>query len=225
MKTSIIIPFYNEEMNVESVLEETHRLNPEAEIIAVNDGSTDRTELLIAKYSQIRLISFSKHLGQSAAIYSGLTQAQGDVCVLMDGDGQSDPADIPKLISWLENADLVCGYRQDRQDTWLRCHASTFANFLRRKILCDNVRDTGCALKVMRRVNVRHLIPFDGLHRYLPVLFNNAGLRIVEITVNHRARKFGTTKYTIGRRAFLGVFDLIGVRWLMSRRIDWPKVE
>jgi dolichol-phosphate mannosyltransferase len=223
MKISIVIPFYNEEANVEPVLEEIRRTNPDAEIIAVNDGSSDGTAAMIGKQTNVRLISFERNLGQSAAIYAGLQSAQGDVCVMMDGDGQSDPADIPKLVAMLAQADLVCGFREKRRDTWSRRHASAIANSIRRMILHDGVRDTGCSLKAMRKSDVRLLIPFNGLHRYLPVLFNHAGLRIVEVAVNHRPRKSGHSKYTIGKRALLGFFDLMGVRWLLSRRIQWPK--
>jgi dolichol-phosphate mannosyltransferase len=223
MKTSIIIPFYNEEENVESVLEETRRINPEAEIIAVNDGSNDGTESVIRRHSDVRLISFGCHLGQSAAIYAGLKSARGEICVTMDGDGQSDPADVPKLISMLDRADVVCGRRQNRQDTWCRRKASWTANLIRRMVLHDHVHDTGCTLKAMRKTEVRHLVPFDGLHRYLPVFFDQTGTRIVEVPVNHRPRRHGKSKYSLSERAMRGLYDLIGVRWLMSRRISWPK--
>jgi len=223
VKTSIIIAFYDEEENVESVLEETRRTNPEAEIIAVNDGSNDRTESMIRKHSDVRLISFERHLGQSAAIYAGLKSARGEICVMMDGDGQSDPADVPKLISMLDRAEVVCGRRQNRQDTWCRRKASWIANLIRRMVLHDPVHDTGCTLKAMRREKVRHLLPFDGLHRYLPVFLDRAGARIIEVPVNHRPRKHGKSKYSLPERAMRGLYDLIGVRWLIARRISWPK--
>jgi glycosyltransferase involved in cell wall biosynthesis len=223
MKISIIIPFYNEEENVESVLDETRRTNPDAEIIAVNDGSSDQTEAMIRKHPDVRLVSFGCHLGQSAALYTGLKSALGEICVMMDGDGQSDPADIPKLVSALDQADLVCGYRRNRRDTWSRRTSSRIANAIRRLALRDHVRDTGCTLKAMRKADARHLLPFDGLHRFLPVFFNNAGLRISEVPVNHRPRQHGKSKYTTLARARRGLYDLIGVRWLMSRKISWPK--
>ena len=223
MKTSVIVPFYNEEENIESVLEEIRRTNPEAEIIAVNDGSNDRTEAMILKHKSVRLISFEDHHGQSAALYTGLERAQGEVCVMMDGDGQNDPADIPRLVILLDKADLVCGYRLNRRDTWSRRYASTAANFIRRIVLHDHVRDTGCSMKAMRKADLRYLIPFDGLHRYIPVFFHQAGLRILEVPVNHRPRKAGKSKYAIGRRAIIGLYDLFGMRWLMLRRHSWPK--
>ena len=222
MKTSIIVPFYNEEENVDPVLEEIRRTNPEAEIIAVNDGSNDRTEAMILKHKSVRLISFEDHHGQSAALYTGLERAQGEVCVMMDGDGQNDPADIPRLVILLDKADLVCGFRLNRRDTWSRRFASKAANFIRRIVLHDHVRDTGCSMKAMRKADLRYLIPFDGLHRYIPVFFHQAGLRILEVPVNHRPRKAGKSKYAIGRRAIIGLYDLFGMRWLMLRRQAWP---
>lgn len=223
MNVSIVIPFYNEADNVESVLDETRRTNPEAEIIAVNDGSNDQTETIIRRRPDVRLISFGRRLGQSAALYAGLKAAQGEICVTMDGDGQSDPAEIPALVSALGQAGVVFGYRRNRQDTWSRRAASVLANLIRRMALHDTVRDAGCTLKAMRRSDLHHLIPFDGMHRFLPVFFQNAGLKVTEVPVNHRPRKNGISKYTNSGRAWRGLYDLIGVRWLMARRIAWPE--
>jgi dolichol-phosphate mannosyltransferase len=194
MKISIIIPFYDEEESVSEVLGETRRTNPEAEIIAVNDGSKDGTLAMVTQHPDVRLISFEQNLGQSAALFAGLTLAQGKICVMMDGDGQNDPVDIPKLVSMLKHANVACGCRQKRQDVWLRRMASWIANLIRRAVLHDRIHDTGCTLKALRKSDVRHLLPFDGLHRYLPVLLNEAGLRIVEVPVSHRPRKHGNRK-------------------------------
>lgn len=225
MKISIIIPFHNEEENVDAVLNEVRRTNPDSEIIAINDASKDNTLALIQKHTDVRLISFEKQLGQSAAIYAGLQAAQREICVMMDGDGQNDPADIPKLVAALEHADVVCGIRQNRQDVWRRRVGSRLANFIRRRVLHDRIHDTGCTLKALRRADVRHLVPFNGLHRYLAVFLTQAGLKVVEIPVNHRARAHGKSKYSSAGRALRGIYDLIGVRWLMKRRISWPKRE
>ena len=225
MNISIVIPFYNEDENVEAVLWEAQQTNPEAEIIAVDDGSRDRTAAKIRLCREVRLISLPRNLGQSAALYAGLIQAQNEICVMMDGDGQNDPADIPKLISQLDRADVVCGYRAHRQDSWPRRTASQIANRIRQACLNDGIRDTGCTLKAMRTSDVRHLIPFNGLHRFIPALLRHAGLRVVEVSVNHRPRKFGASKYTMARRAWRGLYDLIGVRWLLSRQIPWPRKE
>jgi dolichol-phosphate mannosyltransferase len=225
MKISIVIPFYNEEENVQAVLREVQQIVPDAEIIAVNDGSGDRTAENIRSCEGVRLISFPRNLGQSAALYAGLTRAQNEICVMMDGDGQNDPADIPRLVARLDHADLVCGYRQRRQDSWPRRAASRIANGIRLAALRDGIRDTGCTLKAMRTADVRHLVPFNGMHRFIPALLRRAGLRVVEIPVNHRPRRFGASKYTMGKRAWRGLCDLIGVCWLLARQISWPRKE
>jgi lipid-A-disaccharide synthase-like uncharacterized protein len=138
---------------------------------------------------------------------------------MLDGDGQNDPADIPVLVAALAQADVACGWRRNRRDNWSRRVSSQIANHLRRAVLNDGIRDTGCSLKAMRREHVRYLIPFNGLHRYIPALLKNAGLTLVEVPVNHRPRTRGVSKYTIGGRALRGLRDLAGVRWLLARQI------
>lgn len=223
-KVSIIIPFYNEVENIDFVLDEVFSTNPEAEIIAVDDGSRDGTgeKLLQNKGENLRAICLPKNLGQSAALYIGLMNAKGDFCAMMDGDGQNDPADIPALVAQTDKADVICGYRKKRQDTFGRRIASRLANGIRRSLLNDHIRDTGCTLKVIRRKHVKYLVPFHSMHRFIPALLGGAGLTIAEFPVNHRPRKAGTSKYTIGGRALRGLYDLIGVRWLRKRQIRWP---
>jgi dolichol-phosphate mannosyltransferase len=223
MKISIIIPFYNEEENVDPVIREVLATNPGAEVIAVDDGSHDGTAERLAAIPGIRVIRLPSNLGQSAALYRGLEAAEGDVCVMMDGDGQNDPADIPKLIALLDRADVVCGYRAHRRDTWNRRLASRLANRIRNAVLHDGIRDTGCTLKAVKKEHVRHLVPFNAMHRFMAALFKSAGLTIVEIPVNHRPRQAGVSKYTVAGRAVRGLYDLLGVRWLVSRRIHWPR--
>jgi dolichol-phosphate mannosyltransferase len=219
---SIIIPFYNEEENVEPLLREVQAACPGAEIVAVDDGSKDATLARMRAVAGVTALSLPRNLGQSAALYAGLFHATGRVCVMLDGDGQNDPADIPTLVAALDKADFACGYRRTRQDTWNRRVASRFANNIRRFFLKDQVRDTGCSLKAMRREHVGYLIPFNGLHRYIPALLLNAGLTLVEVPVNHRPRTRGVSKYTIGGRALRGLRDLFGVAWLMARQIRYP---
>ncbi|MDD4348983.1 MAG: glycosyltransferase family 2 protein [Opitutales bacterium] len=222
---SIIVPFYNEEACVVGVLEEIRKAQPAAEIIAVDDGSTDQTWQRISTVAGVTGLRFLENRGQSAAMYAGLLHASGEVCVLMDGDGQNDPADIEALVSKLAQADIVCGYRATRKDTWSRRVASRIANAIRRLFLDDGVRDTGCSLKAFPRPCVELLVPFNGLHRYLPAIFKKAGLKIAEVPVNHRARSQGVSKYTNWNRAIRGIYDLIGVAWLLNRKIRFPKTE
>ncbi len=218
---SVIVPFFNEEENVTEVLAEIRAAQPGAEIIAVNDGSTDRTGELIAAFPDVRHLSFPRNLGQSAAFYHGLHAARGDICVMMDGDGQNDPADITALLPHLAHFDLVCGYRANRRDTWTKRAASRIANNIRSTVLGDGIRDTGCSLKAMRREHVKYLIPFNALHRFIPAILRGAGLSITEVPVNHRPRRHGVSKYTVAGRAWRGVRDLLGVRWFLSRQIHW----
>ena len=219
---SVVIPFFNEAELVSDVLREIRSVLPTAEIIAVDDGSTDGTGKIIAALNDIRLIALQKNCGQSAAMYAGLRAAKGELIAMMDGDGQNDPAEIPKLVAAMSSADVVFGVRKNRQDTKSRLIASKIANAIRRLALGDNATDTGCSLKVIRREHVALLVPFNGLHRYLPAFLQRAGLKSVEVPVNHRSRKAGVSKYTIKGRALRGIYDLIGVRWLLSRRIIWP---
>lgn len=222
-RLSVVIPFYNESETVVGVLEEVRTVLPDAEIVAVDDGSTDETRALIEKVPGVRLVALLRNCGQSAALYAGLRAATGDLLAMMDGDGQNDPSDLPRMVEALKDGDVVYGVRAHRQDTLTRRLSSKFANSLRRLVLGDRAHDTGCTLKVMRREHFDVLVPFNGLHRYLPAFFERAGLRPVELQVNHRPRRVGVSKYTIGGRALRGLFDLIGVRWLLSRLILWPE--
>lgn len=223
MKLSIVIPFYNEEDNVEHVVTEARQTNPDAEIIAVNDGSSDSTRRVLDGIAGIQVIHFEKNLGQSAAIYAGLLAATGEFCAMIDGDGQNDPADIPAMIALTEKADVICGYRANRNDKWSRKIASRIANHIRDFFLQDGVRDTGCTLKLIRRTHVKYLVPFNAMHRFMPALLKSGGLTILEHPVNHRARQAGVSKYTVAGRALRGIYDLLGVQWFLSRRISWPK--
>jgi dolichol-phosphate mannosyltransferase len=219
VKLSVAVPFFNEEDCVIGVLDEIRKSLPYAEILAVDDGSTDRTAALISSVRNVRLIQLQTNSGQSAALYQGLVEADGDLIAMMDGDGQNDPSDIPRMVCELAQFDIVFGVRQKRQDTFSRKAASLFANATRRFVLGDTATDAGCTLKIIRREHVGFLVPFDGLHRYLPAFFAAAGLSMVEIPVNHRCRMAGKSKYTIGGRALRGILDLLGVRRLLMRRI------
>ena len=221
---SVVVPLYNEEENAPLLQAElAAALSGLAhEVIFVDDGSTDRTLSRLTSAPEIRILQFEKNAGQSAALYAGANAARGEVVVLIDGDLQNDPADIPRLLAEIERgADLVCGYRAQRKDTLVKRLTSRIANFVRSRFTKDGVRDTGCTLKAMRRECVRTLVPFKGMHRFIPALVKGAGYRLVEIPVNHRARKFGTSKYGLGNRAVRATVDMFGVRWLLSRRLRY----
>ncbi|PYJ70143.1 MAG: glycosyltransferase [Verrucomicrobia bacterium] len=221
---SIIVPLYNEEASVPILQSELNAALKgfDYEIIFVDDGSVDRTVERIEPKMNVRVIRFAKNAGQSAAIYAGLKAAHGATAVFIDGDLQNDPADIPRLLAEIaRGADLVCGYRARRKDTRVKRLTSWIANTVRSRFTKDGVRDTGCTLKAMRRECVDALVPFKGMHRFIPALVKGAGYRLVEIPVNHRLRRFGHSKYGLGNRAWRATVDMFGVRWLLSRRLNY----
>ena len=225
---SVVVPLFNEEENVAPLQAELAAAlaGIDYEIIFVDDGSTDSTVARIARTERVRILPLARNAGQSAAMYAGLHAARGATAVLIDGDLQNDPADIPKLLREIEaGADLVCGYRAQRKDTMVKRITSRVANFVRSRFTKDGVRDTGCTLKAMRRECVPALVPFKGMHRFIPALVKGAGYRLVEIPVNHRARQFGVSKYGLGNRAVRATVDMFGVRWLLSRQLRYKARE
>ena len=215
---SVVVPVFNEEENV-SILQSEVRAalsGLDYEIVFVDDGSTDRSAEKIETSPNVRLVRFERNTGQSAALYAGVRAARGETIVMIDGDLQNDPADIPRLLSELSRgADLVCGYRAKRKDTITKRLTSRIANFVRSRFTKDYVRDTGCTLKAMRRECADALVPFKGMHRFIPALIRGAGYQLIEIPVNHRPRRFGQTKYGFGNRALRATIDMFGVRWLL----------
>lgn len=225
---SVVVPVFNEEENMSILQSEltTALAGRDYEIVFVDDGSSDRSVEKMEKSSRVRILRFEKNRGQSAAMYAGVHAARGATIVLIDGDLQNDPADIPKLLDEIERgADLVCGYRAHRKDTIVKRLTSRVANFVRSRFTRDHVRDTGCTLKAMRRECVVALVPFKGMHRFIPALIKGAGFSLVEIPVNHRARRFGLSKYGFGNRALRATIDMFGVRWLLSRQLNYKLRE
>jgi dolichol-phosphate mannosyltransferase len=221
---SVVVPVFNEEANM-SILQAELRSALSGlgyEIIFVDDGSTDQSAAKIEAAPHVRVLQFERNAGQSAALFAGLNAARGAIIVTIDSDLQNDPADIPRLVTEIsKGADLVCGYREKRRDGLVKRLTSRIANFVRSRYTRDGVRDTGCTLKAMRRECVAALVPFKGMHRFIPTLVKGAGYRIVEVPVNHRPRKFGESKYGLGDRALRATIDMFGVRWLLSRRLNY----
>ena len=221
---SVVIPLFNEQDNIAILQKELAAAlaGRSYEIVFVDDASRDATLSKISRTPEIRVLEFEKNAGQSAAMYAGIHAARGDVIVLLDGDLQNDPADIPKLLAEIDKGfDLVCGYRAKRKDTLVKKITSRVANFVRSRFTRDGVRDTGCTLKAMRRECGQALVPFYGMHRFIPALVKGAGYKLVEIPVNHRPRKFGVSKYGLGNRAVKATVDMFGVRWLLSRQLRY----
>ncbi len=232
-RISVVVPLYNEEDNVRPLFDKiaaVFDLMPgyEHECLLVNDGSTDGTAAAIDRVAEeddrFRHIQLTENCGQSAALWAGMTHANGDYILTIDGDLQNDPADFPKIVELLGDYDCVCGYRANRRDTWVRKASSRIANGVRNAILRDGLRDTGCGTKGFRRECVRYLIPFNGAHRFYGAVLRNAGMRLTECPVQHHPRQHGVSKYGIGNRLGRGIYDLIGVAWLL-RRVVYPDVK
>ena len=231
---SVIVPVKNEEENVAALAQEiTDALAPAGvawECVWVNDGSTDGTlealKGVVARVPQHRIVDLDRNYGQSAALCIGFARARGDVFATLDGDGQNDPAEIPRLLERLRQGDvaMVNGVRAKRRDSWIRKLSSRIANRVRSAVLHDHVTDTGCALRVFNRACVENIIMFKGTHRFLPALAVMRGFAITELPVNHRPRTRGVTKYGVGNRLWVGIADLYAVSW-MRRRLVYPAVR
>ena len=224
MDISVVIPFLNEELNLQPLCEEiassVDPLDKQYEIILVDDGSTDGgVELLSGlrkKIPQIKVVQFRRNFGQTAAMVAGLDYASGDVVITMDADRQNDPADIPKMLEKIEEGyDMVCGWRFDRQDTYLsRKLPSMLANRLISKITNVKLHDYGCTLKAMRKEVAKNITLYGEMHRFIPAVASQMGVKIAEVKVNHRARTEGESKYGISR-TFRVILDLITVKFLL----------
>ena len=220
---SVVIPLYNEEDNIAELQRELAAAltGIDHEVILVDDCSSDQTLARIEHTPNVRVIEFAKNTGQSAAMYSGIYAARGAVVVLLDGDRQNDPADIPKLLAEIEKgADLVCGYRANRKDTTFKRIQSRIANFVRSRFTGDGVRDTGCTLKAMRVECREALVPFYGMHRFIPALIKGMGYKLAEVPTHHRPRVAGVSKYGFGNRAWKATCDMFAVKWMLSRQIQ-----
>ncbi|MBU0485136.1 MAG: glycosyltransferase family 2 protein [Proteobacteria bacterium] len=187
------------------------------------DQSRDQLRQLALADPHHRFISFQKNAGQSAALWAGFKESRGAVIATLDGDGQNDPADLPRLVEQLEKggADMVNGYRQIRSDSILRKIASRIGNGARNMLTGKTVSDVGCSTRCFKRECVELMPPFAGMHRFLPTLVALHGFRFDEVPVNHRPRLLGQTKYSINNRLWVGLYDLLGVRWFKKRAFHY----
>jgi dolichol-phosphate mannosyltransferase len=231
VQVSIVIPVHNEADNIVPLLQEIVEVLKGAEayeIIVVEDGSNDQTAPVLIKslkeIKALRILQHQKSCGQSTAIYSGVKAAKYPVIATLDGDGQNDPADIPRLYNLLiqkgkANSSLwmVAGWRNKRHDSAWKLFSSKVANTVRSGLLGDNTPDTGCGLKVFLREKFLELPYFDHMHRFLPALIIRAGGQVVSEPVSHRARLQGYSKYGTLDRLWAGIVDLMGVIWLIKR--------
>lgn len=218
---SVVVPVFNEEGNVrelhKEILEVCKKENYKFEIIFVDDGSKDKTPEICKELKPLKYIRMRKNFGQTAAMDAGIKLAQYDYIVTMDGDRQNDPADIPKLVNYLEENDLdiVSGWRKNRKDTVMKKFTSRVANFLRGIIVKDNIHDSGCSLKIYKKECFDHINLYGEMHRFIPALLKIKGFEVGEVVVNHRPRTAGMTKYNC-KRTIKGFVDMISL-WFWSK--------
>lgn len=223
-RISVVVPVYNEQENLELLADEVLGVGDAAgslELVFADDGSTDGTWRTIQKVSGdqslVRGVRSSENRGQSAAMLMGIQASRGEIVVIIDGDLQNNPADIPILVGALDAADVACGCRMNRMDSWARRTGSCLANCIRRWVTRDALRDTGCSLKAFRRECIDDLPPCDGMHRFMGAYFQLNGRTIVEVPVDHRVRRFGSSKYTNLKRLPRTLLDLFGFIWYRKR--------
>ena len=224
---SIIVPVFNEQDNILPLAREVARAldnEPrEFELVFVDDGSRDGTWEKIQEArrldARVRGVRHARNSGQSAALWTGIQDTRGGVIATLDGDLQNDPSDLPKLLAELGPVNFVCGVRVNRQDNWLRRVSSRIARRARKTALGADFQDTGCSLRAFKRSTLDGVFPFNGWHRFLPILVRGNGVTAKEIPVNHRPRVAGVSKYGVWNRLGRGIFDLIGVAWYQKRRL------
>lgn len=233
IELSVVVPVFNEEENLPILIPRLSEvLNPLGltyEMIFVDDGSSDGSRRILkemaTQYGGLRMIGLKENRGLSTALIAGMREARGEWIVTLDSDLQNDPEDIPKLLVYLDRYDLATGWRQKRDDPWLKRISSKIANAIRNRLSGEQIQDSACTLRAFKRECLQDLIPFDGMHRFFSTLAKMRGYKIVEVPVIHHSRKFGKSKYNIRNRAMRAFIDLLGVRWLKNRRIDYTIEE
>ena len=234
---SVVIPIKDERDNIPllaSQLSEFFEGRPESatgsfELVFVDDGSTDGSEAvldeLVQQSATIRVIHLDNNHGQTAAFDAGFRQAKGELIATMDGDLQYDPTDFAKLLPLVNQFDLVCGRRAARHDNMVRRWSSSIANQVRNWVVHDGIADTGCSLKIFRRAVIERMPLFKNMHRFFPALAQMYGFTVAEVPVRHFPRIHGTSKYGVGNRLFVGLYDLFAVRWMQKRCLNYTMRE
>lgn len=234
VELTVVIPVYNEVESIRRVAHEVARTFERHatpfELLFVDDGSNDGTHDALMSLgvddARVRSLRHANRAGQSAALRTGVLHARAPLVAVLDGDGQNDPADLPQMIAKFQQLDeethgsagMMIGERIDRRDGWSKRIASRIANRVRRMVLRDGIRDSGCGIKVFRRSAFLELPSIDHMHRFLPALFLSAGYEVQAMPVHHRERISGESKYGIRDRMIAGIVDLIGIAWLTRRR-------
>ena len=230
---SVVVPVYNEEENlpvlIPQIAEVLKPLAKTFEMIFVDDGSKDQSRPLLKKmileYPQIRILGFKKNCGETAAGAAGIKEARGEIVITIDADLQNDPKDIPKMLDYLKEYDMVTGWRQKREDSWVKRITSRIANRIRNRLSEEEIQDSGCTFRAYKRECLQEIKLYKGMHRFIPTLVKMEGYRVIEIPIVHHPRKFGVSKYTTWNRMWRAFVDLLAVKWMKSRHIDYEIEE
>jgi glycosyltransferase involved in cell wall biosynthesis len=230
---SVVVPVYNEEGNlpilIPQIVEVLNPLGKTYEMIFVDDGSKDQSRRIlkemVSQYPQIRILGFKKNCGETAASAAGLKEARGEIVITIDADLQNDPRDIPTMLEYLNDYDMVTGWRQKREDSWVKRITSKIANRIRNWLSGEEIRDSGCTFRVYKRECLQNLKLYKGMHRFMPTLVKMNGFRVIEIPIAHHPRKFGVSKYNTWNRMWCAFVDLLAVKWMKSRHIHYEIKE
>ena len=233
MEFSVVVPVYNEEENlpvlIPQLMEVLGGLGKSYELIFVDDGSSDRSREIIkemaTRHQRIRLLGFKRNCGETAAGAAGLKEARGKVVITIDADLQNDPEDIPRMLEYLKDYDMVTGWRQKRDDPWIKLVSSRIANAVRNRLSGETIRDSGCTFRAYKRECLQNLKLYKGMHRFMPTLVKMEGFRVIEIPIAHHPRKFGASKYTTWNRMWRAFADLLVVKWMKNRHIRYEIEE
>ena len=234
VELTIIAPAYNEVENVTPLVRRIAAvftpLGFRFEVLIVDDASSDGTREKLLElsrlYSWLRVVSLKKNSGQTAAMDAGFRHARGRVWGTVDADMQNDPGEIPRLMAMLgPDVDMVNGWRQKRNDNFLRLIQTRIANGVRNKLSGENIQDSACSLKVYKRQCLEGLTLYKGMHRFFPTLVKMRGFKVIEVPVSHFPRAFGVTKYKFGSRVIRAFIDLLAVRWMKKRLLRYEAVD
>jgi len=233
IEISVVAPVYNEEGNlpflIPKLAEVLKGLGRSYEMIFVDDGSSDGSRRILkemaSQYPFIRILRLKENRGLSTALMAGMREARGEKIVTLDSDLQNDPADIPRLLEYLDRYDMATGWRRKREDTWLKKISSKIGNGVRNWLSGENIHDSACTLRAFKKECIQEIPVFNGMHRFLSTLVKMKGYRIVEVPVSHHPRKSGKSKYNIRNRMVRSFIDLLAVRWMKRRALHYEIEE
>jgi len=233
VEISVVVPVYNEEGNlpvlIPALVEVLKNLGRSYEMIFVDDGSSDESRRILkemaSEHASLRILRFKENRGLSTALVAGMREARGEIIVTLDSDLQNDPADIPRLLECLDRYDMATGWRQKREDKWLKKISSKIGNLVRNWVSGENIQDSACTLRAFKKECIQEIPVFNGMHRFLSTLVKMRGFGIIEVPVAHHPRRFGKSKYNIRNRMVRSFIDLLAVRWMKRRTIHYEIEE